>query len=484
MPAPTIYISYAPKDAPFCEELVRHLQLLKHEGLAHTWERGMISPGVDVAAEIDRRRTSAQFIVLLVSADFLASFYETDLAAALSRSRQGKACVLPVLVRPCDWESTAVTRLTTYPSGPDGVTRAVVSWPHRDEAWAQVAKAIRQAVTTPDKGRTHAPMTSLPSSSYGAPAVTVTETPVPTAHRWSSPRPPIAGRSRAASAPRSHGGFGAPRPTPSSTPAPTSSASWPTAGRAAVTGSWAGPEPQSRRRGLGCAAIGAIMLVIAAGAALVVGLDRLMGVMHTRATAVSPRPAQGAKVTPIATNVEAPITTAPCCGGSMCAVDEQNASHRLMARRCRAGNARCDACASGRSIVPTACDTILAADWPYQLRFARIEPDPGRTLNICVRRRNDGDNWKCTGIRDSTDVIGAPATAGRATRLPLTAGDLLIGRGIDIAVMDGQSPWAVRYGASHQEVGASALCVGLGFDVQSPSTGQTAGKVYFYLDEK
>ena len=57
--------------------------------------------------EIDKRLNSAHIILLLVSADFLASDYcwGVELKRAMERHDAGQARVVPVILRPADWEA-------------------------------------------------------------------------------------------------------------------------------------------------------------------------------------------------------------------------------------------------------------------------------------------------------------------------------------------------------------------------------------------
>ncbi len=63
-----------------------------------------------------RRR---HFILLLISADFLASEYcnDVELKKALERHAAGDARVLPVILRPCDWTSQSFSRFAGPSSG-------------------------------------------------------------------------------------------------------------------------------------------------------------------------------------------------------------------------------------------------------------------------------------------------------------------------------------------------------------------------------
>lgn len=83
-------------------------------------------------------------ILLLVSADFLASdACDKETMRALERHDAGQARVIPVLLRPTDWHSAPFARLQALPNNGKPVTL----WENRDEAWTDVVKGIRRAVS-------------------------------------------------------------------------------------------------------------------------------------------------------------------------------------------------------------------------------------------------------------------------------------------------------------------------------------------------
>ncbi|WP_437625203.1 protein kinase domain-containing protein [Sorangium sp. So ce1151] len=142
--AVNVFISYAPADRSYLEALEAHLAALKRQGLVSTWHRGRIGAGAARDESIAAELSAAEVVLLLVSEAFLASdsCYERELGAALERHRRGAARVVPVVVRACDWEGTALADLQALPR--DG--GAVTSWANPDEAWRDVVRGIRAAV--------------------------------------------------------------------------------------------------------------------------------------------------------------------------------------------------------------------------------------------------------------------------------------------------------------------------------------------------
>ncbi|WP_437969705.1 SUMF1/EgtB/PvdO family nonheme iron enzyme [Sorangium sp. So ce260] len=162
--AVNVFISYAPADRPHLEALEARLAALKRQGLVSTWHRGRIGAGAARDEAIAAALSAAEVVVLLVSEAFLDSdsCYEQELGAALERHRRGAARVLPILVRACDREGTALAALQALPR--DG--GAVTSWANPDEAWMDVVRGIRAAVeeaaasARPEAGLAGAALTS------------------------------------------------------------------------------------------------------------------------------------------------------------------------------------------------------------------------------------------------------------------------------------------------------------------------------------
>ena len=87
-----LFYSYAHKDEELRNELVKHLAALEREQVIKSWHDRMIGLGTDWAGAIDEHINSAQVILLLVSADFLASdyCYDVELKRCSSDTRQAR----------------------------------------------------------------------------------------------------------------------------------------------------------------------------------------------------------------------------------------------------------------------------------------------------------------------------------------------------------------------------------------------------------
>jgi hypothetical protein len=78
-------------------ELVKHLRLLERQSVITGWHDRNISAGTDWKNAIDDHLESAEIILLLISADFLASDYcfDIELKRAMERHAEGKAREFP-----------------------------------------------------------------------------------------------------------------------------------------------------------------------------------------------------------------------------------------------------------------------------------------------------------------------------------------------------------------------------------------------------
>jgi len=118
--------------------------LLKRQGVIDVWHDRKITAGQEWANAIDENLEAAHLILLLVSADFLASdyCYDREMKTALKRHDDGTACVVPIITRPVDWSGALFGKLQALPKD----ARPVTTWTNRDEAWVNVAQGIRQTV--------------------------------------------------------------------------------------------------------------------------------------------------------------------------------------------------------------------------------------------------------------------------------------------------------------------------------------------------
>jgi TIR domain len=141
----SVFVSYSHKDELYREKLRISLSQLQRENLITVWHDRKILPGQEWEREIDRNLENAEIVLLLVSPDFLASEYCTgrEMLQALERHRSGSATVVPIIVRPSDWQNSPLASLQALPT--EG--RPVSSWKNKDKAWLNVARGLRQLIS-------------------------------------------------------------------------------------------------------------------------------------------------------------------------------------------------------------------------------------------------------------------------------------------------------------------------------------------------
>ncbi|WP_437980447.1 toll/interleukin-1 receptor domain-containing protein [Sorangium sp. So ce117] len=140
-----LFFSYSHADASAHERLEAHIKVLWRKGFIEPWHARRIPAGADWGNEIDRHLDEAEIILLLVSADFLASDYcwEVEMTRALKRHDDGRAVVVSVILKPCLWREAPFAKLQPLPKNGCPITR----WTDPDDAWLDVAEGIRNLVT-------------------------------------------------------------------------------------------------------------------------------------------------------------------------------------------------------------------------------------------------------------------------------------------------------------------------------------------------
>jgi WD40 repeat protein len=138
-----LFYSYADEDEKLCVELEKHLSLLQMQGAILGWHRRKTPAGAKKDAISSTYLSSAQIILLLISADFLASDVALkEMQQALEWHKKNHVQVIPLLLRPCDWRLAPFAHLEMLPHN----KKAITTWRNRDLAFLEVATSIRSLV--------------------------------------------------------------------------------------------------------------------------------------------------------------------------------------------------------------------------------------------------------------------------------------------------------------------------------------------------
>jgi len=144
LPPLKIFISYSHADIGMLKRLESHLSSLRRTGLIQTWHDRAIDAGSDWKGEIDGHLNEADIVMLLLSADFVASdyCYDIEMTRALERHRRGEAVVIPILLRTFDFAGLPFSDLQMLP--PKAIP--VASYGSQDQAYQDVVEGIRLVI--------------------------------------------------------------------------------------------------------------------------------------------------------------------------------------------------------------------------------------------------------------------------------------------------------------------------------------------------
>ncbi|MBD2683645.1 MULTISPECIES: TIR domain-containing protein [Nostoc] len=168
-----VFFSYSHKDEALRDELANHLIMMKRQGVIEAWHDRQITAGTEWANAIDENLEVADIILLLVSANFLASdyCYDKEMKRAMERHETRQARVIPIIIKPSDWNGAPFGKLQALPKN----AKPVTTWQDQDEAFLNVAQGIRTVVEEIAKSKTSSstasqnttPTTSTPSQRSG-----------------------------------------------------------------------------------------------------------------------------------------------------------------------------------------------------------------------------------------------------------------------------------------------------------------------------
>jgi hypothetical protein len=148
MPTPIkIFLSYSHRDEDIKSELDIHFSPLKRSGKVQVWNDRDISAGEEWNAEIMKELEEANIILLLVSANFIASNYiwEKELSRAMQRHERGEARVIPIFAKECVFEDMPFAKLQGLPKN----AKPIATFTDRDVAYTEIVKAIRNLIDKP-----------------------------------------------------------------------------------------------------------------------------------------------------------------------------------------------------------------------------------------------------------------------------------------------------------------------------------------------
>lgn len=140
----SVFISYSHADEGLRRELDMHLSVLQQQGIVGSWHDRMIGAGAEWEGAINSQLDHARVILLLISANFLASpyCYDVEMKRALQRHEERDALVIPVILRAVALQGTPFSKLQALPKD----AKPIMTWPDRDSAFVDVVEGLRIAI--------------------------------------------------------------------------------------------------------------------------------------------------------------------------------------------------------------------------------------------------------------------------------------------------------------------------------------------------
>jgi TIR domain len=161
-PHKQVFLCYCHRDLHYAQRLLVHLAGCQQNSGLTIWDDSRIRAGSLWKSEVASALAMAQFAVLLISADFLASSFITtfELPCLLNAAQSGGTRILPVILHPCLFEES---RLATF-QAVNNPTRPLSQLPSsaREQIWVSVVRTLIHTPFPPETIRE--PLLSLSST--------------------------------------------------------------------------------------------------------------------------------------------------------------------------------------------------------------------------------------------------------------------------------------------------------------------------------
>ncbi len=138
-----IFISYSRKDKLYKNELLKQLSSLQRDKIIDGWHDSKLLPGDKWDEGIKKALYECDIVLFLVSADLMASEYINNTEIKISRERyeNKEIKIIPVITRPCAWEST-FGEFQALPKN----AKPLSTWKNIDEGLLDITKGIIRIV--------------------------------------------------------------------------------------------------------------------------------------------------------------------------------------------------------------------------------------------------------------------------------------------------------------------------------------------------
>ena len=139
-----VFLSYSHQDEAMKDQLNVFFAPLRRSGKIAVWHDRQILPGEEWDPAIKQELAEADLILLLVSPHFLASDYiwQNEISKAMERHERREAVVIPVILRPCDWQDMPFAKVQGLPRN----ARPVTQYANADDAYLEIVQGIRRVL--------------------------------------------------------------------------------------------------------------------------------------------------------------------------------------------------------------------------------------------------------------------------------------------------------------------------------------------------
>ncbi len=150
-----VFLSYSHTDSDLLNRLRMHLSPLRRMKNIEAWSDQELLPGDPWDEAIRQNLSQADIVILLLTADFIASDYiwNVELKSALDRLLTRQVTIIPILLQPIDYgalrldpELKILIDQEMLPKTEHGRLKAVTLWENPEEAFAKIAERIRSVI--------------------------------------------------------------------------------------------------------------------------------------------------------------------------------------------------------------------------------------------------------------------------------------------------------------------------------------------------
>ena len=140
----SLFISYSHKDDTYMDQLRAALVPYERTGELEVWADPLIEPGQKWEGEIFTNLDRAQVVILLISNDFMGSYFcmEKELARAVERHGKGECEIVPIIVRASRFDKLPLGKIQAIIPG----NKPIDEHEKKDPAWLEVTKQLDRVI--------------------------------------------------------------------------------------------------------------------------------------------------------------------------------------------------------------------------------------------------------------------------------------------------------------------------------------------------